>query len=405
MRRRSTALCAALLLTALAIDACVPTGRPSGAPGTAARHSVTRPRTIGFADAPSPDLRSTELALPAGCAVEDYTDDLAAYAQQADPPRITDSLGLIDLATGRHAIVRAEAVAAAERWDVFAPRLSDGFLVWEEVTPGEGDDMGHADWRLYGAPIDRTTLTVGSPLLVASGRTETVQRPFYAVDGTTVYWTRVASPTARGKGAQADEVMARDLATGAFRTVYSAPSIDGFKLSDGIVVVTESRAAPPGGSPPVLTAVAISASDGHVLRSSALGNVGPLSHFADYADGWFVWTEPAQEGSEPSAYAIDPAGAVTLLALRSVNPMASPSYAFCESRETNGTPSARGDVRVLRGFDLVRRTRFELARTVVDTDGIWHTTVAGSRARTLVVYNDGWVMSGAATTPVRVYRW
>jgi len=205
MRRRSTALSAALLLTALALGACVPAGRPDGAPGTAAPHRATRPQTIGFADAPAPDLRISDLALPAGCTLEDYTDDLATYSKPADPPRTADALGLLDLGTGRQAIARFDAVNTAEGWDVFAPRLSDEFLVWEEVTPGEGDDMGHAGWRLYGAPIDRATLSVGSPLLVATGRTETVQRPFYAVDGTTVYWTRIASPPARGKGSQADK--------------------------------------------------------------------------------------------------------------------------------------------------------------------------------------------------------
>jgi hypothetical protein len=383
----------------------VPAGRPSGAPGTAAARIAPRPETIAFADVPAPDLRSADLGLPSGCSVEDYTDDLAAFSRRADPPAVTDSLGLLDLTTGRHAIVRAEAVNATGHWDVFAPRLSDGFLAWEEVTPGEGEDMGHAGWRLYAAPIDRDTLTVGAPLLVATGRTETVQRPFYGVDGTTVYWTRIASPGARRAGTPPDEVMARDLATGRFRTVYSAPSIDGFKLSAGTAVVTSSQTAQAGAPATSLVATAIRASDGRVLSSAHLGNVDPLSHFADYAGGWFVWTESVGGDSEPSAYAIDRAGTVTLMSLRSVNPMASPGYAFCESRETTGAPSARGDVRVLRGFDLAAGTRFELARTVVDTDGIWHTTVAGSRPRTLVVYNDGWVMTGAETTPVRVYRW
>jgi hypothetical protein len=407
MRRRSAALCAAAVLAALTTASCIQAGRPTGAPGATAALTLAhaRPATIGFADAPAPDLQAVDLALPAGCIVEDYTDDLAAYSQRPDPSRTTDSLGLLDLTDGRHAVVRSEAVNAEMRWDVFSPRLSNSVMAWEEVTPGEGDDMGHAGWRLYAAPIDRAALTLGAPVLVAQGRTETTQRPFYGVDDTTVYWTLLATPTAPLEGAQEDEVRATDLASGAVRTLRRSPVIDGFKLSSGAVVVTESRSGRLDSPDAALSATAIRASDGGVLRSVALGNANPLSHFADYADGWFVWTEPTQEGGEPFAYVMDPRGNVSLAALRAMNPMVSPGYAFAECRESSGSPTALRDVRVLRGFDLAAHTRFDLVRTAADEEGVWHTTVAGSRPGTLVIYNDSWVLTGTDRTPVRVYRW
>jgi hypothetical protein len=412
MRYRRHALCAAILVAALATASCVPAGRPSGASGAAAPTpgEPPRPAIVGFADGAAPAFSRTDQTLPAGCTVEDFTDTLAAYTQLPDPAHATDAIGLLDLATGRHTIVLVDGVNAAAHYDVFAPRLSDSVMAWEEVTPGEGDDMGHAGWRLYAAPIDRRALTMGTPALVAKGRTESLQRPFYAVDGGTVYWTSVASGAARRAGGAApDAVLARDLAGGAVRTVHRSPAIiDGFKLSGGVAVLTEARSTPADGAAVALTAVAVRVADGRLLRSASLHNAFELSHFADFADGWFVWTESPAPASEPSAYAMDPTGAVLLVSGRSTNPMASEGYAFVESAEATGSTTARREVHVLRGLDLRSRTRFELARTLVDTDGAWHTTVAGSRPRTLVVYDDVWVTAdvpGTGVTPVRVYRW
>jgi hypothetical protein len=180
MRQRSITLCIAILLTALATASCAPVGRPTGAPYRAGSGSADhgRPSNLGFTDVAAPALQHTDLTLPAGCTLEDYTDALAAYTRMPDAPRTTDAIGLLDLSTGRHADVLLDAVNASAGWDVFAPRLSDRVVAWEEVTPGEGDDMGHAGWRLYAASIDRQALTIARPTLVAEGRTETQQRPF-----------------------------------------------------------------------------------------------------------------------------------------------------------------------------------------------------------------------------------
>jgi hypothetical protein len=412
VRRRSSTLCAAVLLTALATVSCVPAGRPIGVPGQAASGpgGPTRPAVLAFADIAAPSIQHADLPLPPKCTLEDYTDTLAAYTRMPEATHTTDAIGLLDLTTGSHSDVLVDAVNAAGRYDVFAPRLSDSVVAWEEVTPGEGDDMGHAGWRLYAATIDSRALTMGRPTLVAEGRTEAVQRPFYGVDGSTVYWTSVASGATRGAGpVAADTVMARVVAGGVPRVVHrSSAIIDGFKLSSGVIVLTEARSAPTDGAASLLTAVALRASDGRVLRSADLHNAFGLSHFADFADGWFVWTEYPAQGAEPSVYAMDPAGTVLFAGMSSVNPMASPGLAFFESRETTGSATARREVRILRGLDLAKRTRFELARTVRDTDGAWHTTVAGGRPHTLVAYNDAWTTTegpAAATTRVRVYRW
>jgi hypothetical protein len=412
VQRRSTTLCAAVLLTALATASCVPAGHPTGVPGPAASGpgGPTRPDLLAFTDIVAPAMRHVDLTLPPGCTLEDYTDTLAAYTKMPDATHTTDAIGLLDLTTGRRADVLVDAVNASARYDVFAPRLSESVIAWEEVTPGEGDDMGHAGWRLYAASVDRQALTIGQPALVAKGRTETRQRPFYGVDGSTVYWTSAASGAARRAGpVQPDTVMARDLAAGGARVVHvSSAIIDGFKLSSGMIVLTEARPASSDAACAPLTAVALRAIDGRVLRSANLHSDFGLSHFADFADGWFVWTEFPAPGAEPSAYAMDPAGTVLFAGISSVNPMASPGLAFFESRETTGSATARREVRVLRGLDLAKRTRFDLARTVRDAEGAWHTTVAGSRPHTLVVYNDAWTTvegPAATTTPVRVYRW
>ena len=406
-----------LLAVALSTASCVPAERPSGALGDPViEQSIgTLParadaRVIPFRDVDAPPMACKEWELPEKVTLEDYTDNLAAYYQTTEVEHPNAYLGLLDLRTGRSVLFRKQAVNAAEQWDMFAPRLSDQAIAWEEVAPGEGNDMGNAGWKLYAATLDRGSLLVGKPVKVAEGRTDSVSRPFYGVDGTIVYWTHVARPALRtARTTPADSVDSLDLSTGKTRTVHSSMRyIDGFKLSAGVAITTEATAYPRADGVAHLNAVAVDVRTTKVLRSAVLGNGYNLSHFADYADGWFFWTEIADGGGEPIAYIMDPHGNVSLASYRSANPMISPRYAFCQSSAATGSPSAPRQVSQIRGIDLQARTRFVLMAEYPDTTGVWCTTIAGSRRNTLVVSSNMWVFGEGPEwkkTPVRVYRW
>ncbi len=406
-----------LLAVALSTASCVPAGRLLEASGDSVVEPTvgtlparTDARILGFEDAEAPALAYRDWELPPLVTLEDYTDNLAAYGQMSGVEHPNAYIGLLDLRTGRRELVRKEAVNAADLWDMCAPRLSDEAIAWEEITPGEGDDMGNAGWRLYAATLDRKALSIGRPILVAEGRTDTIGRPFYGVDGTEVYWANMSSPFARkARSMPPDTVRSRDLATGRTRVVHHASRlIDGFKLSEGTLVTTELTSSPVPGKVSPVTAVAVDARTGKTLRSASLGNGYDLSHFADYADGWFLWTEIAEGGGQPIAYAMDPQGHVMLAGYKSANPMISPRFAFCESFTATGSPSAPRQVCQLRGMDLQSRTRFVVATTYPDTDGMWQTTIAGSRKHTLVVGNSMLSVLDdpqCKKTPIRVYRW
>ena len=379
-------------------------------PSVGTRPARADARVITFRDVDAPAIAYKDWELPAKATLEDYTDNFAVYDLASEMEHPNAYLGVLDLHTGRSSIFLKEAVNAADRWDMFSPRLSDQVIAWEEVTPGEGDDMGNAGWRLYAAKFDRASLRIGKPVKVAEGRTDTISRPFYGVYGTTVCWTRMSMAAARKqRRAPADSVESLDLATGKTRTVHaSLHIIDGFKLSQGVAITTEMTGTPTADTVTPLTAVAVDAATGKVLRSAPLGNGYSLSHFADYADGWFFWTEIADGGGEPIAYIMDPQGHVSLAGYRSANPMISPRYAFCQSSAATGSPSAPRQVAQIRGVDLQARTRFILTATYPDTNGTWRHTIAGSRRNTLVLYSDPWLYDEHPeyqTSPVRVYRW
>ena len=99
-----------------------------------------------------PALASREFELPPGTEVTDYTHSLAAFSQYGrEYPHAV--FGLLNLTSGRRRLVLRAGVNEARGYNTVAPRISDSWMVWEEVSPNETFEPDKTTWRLYAAPV------------------------------------------------------------------------------------------------------------------------------------------------------------------------------------------------------------------------------------------------------------
>ena len=428
---RVAAVLAIGLLLAFAVSGC--RGVPRDASGASASRQAS-------GQTPSPSSSTKQLAaltetrapawafrdfyLPAGCSVTDNTDTLAAYEQSTWQPYPGSVIGLLDLEDGRSRTVLDRPMLSARAFDAFTPMLSDSWLVWEEVSPGESNSPRDAEWRLYASAIERDTLRIGEPRLIDEGTTDYKLRPYYGVDGSTVYWsvTTLSSPHQEHVGTSG-RVEALDLATGAHTTLYgSGNPLLSLRVSDGHVVIVEDArvvAAPgeatAGGAtmrePPRRDrAVVIDVASGAEVLRYDLPTAGPPGHFADHAEGWLAWASFSEGGGEwPDLYLRSPDGQVSLGSRNGIDPVTAGRFLAFETVAVLRRPSGLLDRRrEIWCIDLGRPAeRFRLLATSSPEEGWWQTTRAGRTHRLLVLWNDlgPWTPEPAkARTIVRAYR-
>lgn len=418
--RLSALLLTALLLASLALQAgCTERGRRSRAAPTRAvtlaeaaraREATAAeiPETITLRDVDTPQLDYREYALPAGCEVTDSTNRLAVYSQNTLKAYPGTVFGLLDLATGERRTALTSPVLAAREFDAFTPRISDTWMVWEEVSPNEAMEMLNAEWRLYAAPLDTARMRLGKPHLIDEGVTDYKLRPFYAVLGSTVYWTVNMVPSRRQEYvARSGSVVALDLASGKSRELYKSPrNVPTLRLKDGRVVVTEHATADP--STHRQTVRVFDADSGASIDEFDLKNRFAVAHVADYADGWLAWSAFPRDGAEwPSAYLRSPDGVLDLAGVSSIDPMFFGDFAAFESVAASfagGSTTRRA--RQIWIANPKQRTRALLLETR-DEGGWWQITSSSAPRDTLVLWNDfgPWLEDQPkARTLVRVYR-
>ena len=110
----------------------------------------------------------------------DATDRVAAFMKTVRTGG--DELWLLD---AQRAILRRAlpgAVTPIEGWWISGVEVSDDWIAWEELAPGD-DLVQEVGWRLYAAPLDRATLSVGEPRLLTSALNTQTQRPLFDVTG------------------------------------------------------------------------------------------------------------------------------------------------------------------------------------------------------------------------------
>lgn len=424
LRRRARSACVVVLT-------CSVLGMPSGcgsrrttprsalAPARLARPNASvvaadaadgRPLTVTFRDVPAPELAFREYSLPVGCAVTDANERWAVYVRTTFAAYPGAVFGLLDLKTGRRHEILSSPVGSARRFSAFAPRISEDWIVWEEVSPDESAAPRNAEWRLYAAPLDTSRQAIGPPQLIDEGTTDFKLRPMYDVVGSTVCWTVNTVPSARQEYvSRSGTVAAVDLDSGARRTLFeSSRSVPTLRADESRIVVTEVASGT--ASPYRQSTHVVDVASGRLLGYLDLGNRFSLSHTVDFSAGRFAWASFLQDGAQwPAVHIRDARGTVALAAVDAMDPAFFGDYVAFESIATS---LAGGSVtRTARQIWLANPdadTRALLLETsdASGTGGWWQIAASSGPPETLVLWNDlgPWTEDQSeARTLVRVY--
>lgn len=391
------------LVIALALAAIVSLPACSTVQSTAANEPQTGettqtalPTELAVADIAAPRLPYRELTLPTGSIVTDHTERLAVYRRSTPTGYPREVLGVLDLQSGRSAVFLPKPVNARDGFYVLAPRISDGWVAWAEVSPSVGSNEQIGDWRLYAAPLDPDSLRVGAAILVDEGENATRSRARYALDGHVVAW-------ASGAPGQGAEIRARDMtgADGRLLAQSDAP-VKALSFSEGVLLVTEEGASSNA------TVRALDVRSGSERARVALRNTVPLSHSPAYREGRMAFAVSRTPGAIwPDQFLRDETGDLRYVGRGSSDPCFTGGFLFFGSTEPTGAIGSRANASLILGVDPATMERFTLVSSIVPETGSWQTVEGvGYRERTLVIMDDtgDWATDPTdAKTLIRVY--
>ena len=237
---------------------------------------------------------------PGSWRVPDLTDHTAVLMKNAGEHQ---QLWLMDLSNGQTRQVFARATDARPGFWIGSVHISDGWLAWEEVGPG--DDLAEpVDWKLYAAQLGRASLTAGKPMLIASASNAEATRPLFDISGSRLAWvsTAWASP---GTAARS-QLTVRDLASGRRLVSYRSQGVlDTVNLRGDQAIVGET---PQSGARAARFKV-LDLSGGDLLAGFEVRSEYSLSHWPAWRDGWLAWTPfPTRDATYPWLYVRDPSG-------------------------------------------------------------------------------------------------
>jgi hypothetical protein len=375
------------------------------------------------------NLSLQRFVLPGSWQMRDYTDKVCAMEYYANkpvyPPRTTF---LIDLATGRRRLALGSPVNAVARFQILGVKISDHWIAWEEVSPG--DDLIHSvRWALYAARYNPRTLSVGPATIIDSGTTRDPRnsaslaqgsgsnsgvsrskgRPLFDFGGDTLCWmVNVTAGTYVDGGKSVGQVWAIDLGRHQPRLLYQTTNAIGtLNVSDSRAIVTEH------GTSAVATGL-ISVLDlrtGQFLQQVALGMGYRLAHFPSARNGllaWAVYSDECSDQMYPDLYLHDRRNTSHYVAFAGHDPCLVGDWLFFVRNPAEGS---YGSQRRMAEVDVVNCTTnvgYVLAKGGVDAGGNWLGGFgAPATAQTFVAYNDKALGAGPGepkVTLLDVYR-
>lgn len=330
-------------------------------------------------------------------ALDDATDSSAVFRKSMHG---REQVWIMALDDGTRRCVLDRAVTAGQGWWVSGVQLSDRWLAWQEVGPGD-DLVQPVDWKLYAAPIRPATLTLGSPKLIASASNAQAARPLFDLAGSRLFWI-TTTWTATGQVGRS-QLTLRDLETGGRHTLYrSRGTLDTVNIRGADAILGERLRQ----DSPQTRFVIVRLSDGQVRSTLGLDNEFELSHWPAWRNGWLAWAVlPTAEATYPLMYLRHQDGRVFDEGGLAVDPCIVGPYLFYQTRRSNGP--WRGDTVSIRALRLGDMTSFLLEEG--DPDHTWWRGTVGAPAlgRRYISYLDNTYRARKDSemyTIVRVYE-
>jgi len=349
-----------------------------------------------------PSFKTTDYSLPEGCFVSDFTERLAVYSQNTFEAYPVEVFGLLDLDSGCSALVLTEPVNVDKSYDAFTPLLSDEWIAWHEVSSNESAEPENARWCLYAARVDAETLSIAEPILIDSGNTSTILRPFYGLRGNELVWSRnLAAWTGQEMPASGARLMSVDLSCGGEREIASSSrNWRAVRISGDVAVLTELTDVEEWQE----AIVVVDLDTGEELDRVDMPCEGGSSHFAERIGRHLVWAAFAsRDAIWPRLYASDGVSQPEIVRGQSMDVCGVGPYAVFESlvNERGSTPHTSSR---LMGCDPESHTCWVLDEA---DEGYWELPMASGWSEALVVaVNDvGPYVSDASDTQTLVRCW
>jgi len=362
--------------------------------------AMTYPDTVGTKAAEAwVKVPYREYKTPSATHVEDFGTRVALLGRTLAAPT---SLWLLDFKTGACKEVVHDAVNIKNGFTILGDRCSDDWVVWEESNGDNTNSATGVDWKVYAAPIDVESLSIGKPWVVSDRATTVESRPLLSLDGDTLYMMTNGSRDALGRITTfRSRVRAFDLKAHTTRVVYeSERHMSSAAIEEGLLMVAEIT---DDDSPAEVNM--IDPASGAVKFSCDLENKPQLSHYPVYHDGKLVWA--LIDDVRPDIYMRDATGTVTKIAASSSDAVWVHDLLFYEAHPVRslgtGISAEDSEIQVL---DPSTMKYFTLVSDKIDSRS-WEAPIGtGSGGGTYVTFKEASIdlVKGTGPTIVRRYE-
>ncbi|MCL4078090.1 hypothetical protein MX659_00470 [Coriobacteriia bacterium Es71-Z0120] len=393
-RRSAVGIAAAVALAVLVGAAGCAKGTAASSPPTKPNASATQAaaeaeRPIETSEVAPPPMSVKDWPMPGRWNLCGLSDRFAAFTGTETTLFGDAPILLLDLQTGRRAVVRAHAVNREKLYGVVGLRCSDRWIVWEELRGNEQKEPYDCQWKLYAAKIQDGGAAVSEPVLLDESITSIQNRPLFAVIGDEVFWMTNSAPSGHQDGTLwGSRIKARRLPDGEVRTVFeSDTNIATMSESEGRLVISQHV----DNKGEAVVVKVIDPANGAVLREYDPRNGSSrIAHFPKVHGSALTWAVLDEPDSDQTTLLYADETTRGVLEGDGIDPVMVGPYVFYETlrveRTAGGEPR---EIQRIRGFDPAHKTCFTLYESRPATDGTWQIWLAqGYDAKRFVMVND-----------------
>ncbi|HDP69756.1 MAG TPA: hypothetical protein ENN38_02980 [Actinobacteria bacterium] len=342
----------------------------------------------------APNIHFKEFKFKGLFGVYDYNENYCALMRNTRVEFPNNELYILNLKTGFKKKIRKYPVNKAEKWDILNFKLSNDWVAWEEVSPGE------IYWRLYAAKFNSKNLTISKPILIDEGETQTKARPLLDFYENKLAWIVNYHPPAKFKGM----LIMMDLDTRKTTVIHTTnTNISRISFSENNVLWTEYYKKNKWN---VMLYVYDLKQNKNIMAYD-LKNEYDISHFPTHHKDWLSWAVfPNDESVIPNLYLRDPSGKLFLVGPDCNNQCFVGNYMFYRAQKNVAERSKDEigkDISQIWGINLSTLKKFLLIESDSEKEGVWVTYFGmGYFDKIFVPYAN--LMFKNEATKIRVYN-